>query len=486
MVVTSQSIDYQTALNLLYGRIDYERNATFPARLQGLHLDRMRRLLRGLGNPHQQLRVVHVAGTKGKGSTAAMLSSILTAAGYRTGLYTSPHLHCLQERMVVDGQPCSSAELAGLVEQARPAIEEMDQRAKTEPWGAGPTFFEITTALALRHFVQRSVALAVVEVGMGGRLDSTNVCHPLISVITSISYDHTCQLGNTLAAIAGEKAGIIKHAVPVVSGVTEPEPRDVIRRIATERGCPLWELGSDFSYRYRGSGASSQGAKLDYFHSTSGDPRGCEDLRLSLLGQHQARNAAVALTAIGRLRLLGWNITESAVRRGLASMRCPGRVEIVARHPTVVIDTAHNHASVAALLDVLDEVFTAGRRVLVFAATRDKDIRQMLHQLLPRFDRVIVTQYLQNPRAASPAAVQRLAQEVASQRGTEHVDPETLYTCETPADAWEMARQMTGAEDLICIAGSFFIAAEMRQLVEMGGGVAELENKTHSETLAAK
>ena len=470
MAATSHTIDYPAALELVYGRLDYERNATVPARLQGLHLDRMRRLLRGLGNPHQQLPVIHVAGTKGKGSTAAMLSSILTAAGYPTGLYTSPHLHGLQERMIVDGRLCSKAELVGLVERARPVIEEMDRHAVAEPWGRGPTFFEITTALALQHFAQRAVAAAVVEVGMGGRLDSTNVCQPRVSVITSISFDHTRQLGHTLAAIAAEKAGIIKHSVPVVSGVTEAEPRDVIRRIAVERGCPLWELGRDYSFRYRGSIASSPGATLDYFHNSAAGSHCWENLRLGLMGQHQAANAAVALTVVEQLRLLDWNITESAVRRGLASVSCPGRVEIVARHPTVVIDTAHNHASVAALLDVLDEVFAAGRRVLVFAATRDKDIRRMLQQLLPRFDHVIVTRYLQNPRAACPTAIRHLAQEVAAQLGTEQFQPDGLQACETPTEAWELARRMAGAEDLICIAGSFFIAAEMKQLSQTAAG----------------
>jgi len=484
MAVTRQTLDYQTALDLLYGRIDYESNATIPNRLQGLHLDRMRSLLRGLGDPHRQLRVVHLAGTKGKGSTAAMVSSILSAAGYRTGLYTSPHLHRLEERLVVDGQRCSPAELVDLVEQARPVIEKMDQQAKTEPWGEGPTFFEITTALALQHFVRRSVDLAVVEVGMGGRLDSTNVCHPLVSVITSISHDHTQQLGSTLAAIAAEKAGILKNGVPVVSGVTQDEPRAVIRRIAQERGCPLLELRREFSFRYRGPGASSGEATLDFSQNVPAARRCWEDLRLSLLGRHQASNAAVALAVIGQLQSDGWKIDEPDVRRGLVNVHCPGRIEVVGRRPTIVIDTAHNHASVAALLDVLNDVFTARRRVLVFAASRDKDIRRMLRQLLPRFDRVIITRYLQNPRAAPTDQVHRLAREVAEQLGTDRVDPGALYACGTPAEAWQIARNLVGPDDLVCVTGSFFVAAEIRPLVgnrvadSRGRRVVELASET--------
>ena len=235
------------ALRFLMDRIDYERTLSMPCSEEAFKLDRMRELLRRLGDPQNRMPIVHVAGTKGKGSTAAMMAAVLSAAGYRTGLFTSPHLDRVEERIVIDGQPCSAEELAALVELVRPAVEALDRETEVEkgtgpicrndPEGAahklelspcpplGPTYFEIITAAALCHFARRRVDAAVLEVGLGGRLDSTNVCTPAVSIITSISFDHVKQLGDTLAAIAAEKAGIIKPGVPVVSGVTADEPR---------------------------------------------------------------------------------------------------------------------------------------------------------------------------------------------------------------------------------------------------------------------
>ena len=230
-------------------------------------LERMRRLLAELGSPDENLPVIHVAGTKGKGSTAAMVAAALLAAGYRTGLFTSPHVLRIEERIQVDGRCIAPEDFEALLEEVRPAVERMDEEGEKGREGEGencgvspspslpfslscPTFFEIITALAFLHFTRQKVAAAVMEVGLGGRLDATNVCRPVVSVITSISFDHTQQLGNTLAAIAGEKAGIIRPGVPVVSGVIEPEPRDVIRRVCRERGAPLMELGVDFDFSY--------------------------------------------------------------------------------------------------------------------------------------------------------------------------------------------------------------------------------------------
>ncbi len=234
------------------GRINYERTATVPYNQRQLKLDRMRQLLVRLGQPDAGMKIVHVAGTKGKGSTSAMIAAMLTAAGYRTGVFSSPHLERIEERFAVDGQPCAAEELVVLVDRLRPVVQAMDEEAMREGDStAGPTYFEITTAMALLHFVERKVDAAVLEVGMGGRLDSTNVCLPVVSVITSISFDHMKQLGNTLAAIAREKAGIIKPGVPVVCGATEPEAQAVIGAVAREHGCRLIQLGEDFTFQYQ-------------------------------------------------------------------------------------------------------------------------------------------------------------------------------------------------------------------------------------------
>src|SRR5579884_2241460 len=230
------TMTYQQALAYWFGRVNYEQRSPEPADLK---LDRMRALAAALGNPQERLRIIHVAGSKGKGSTAAMLTSILRSAGYRTGLFTSPHLVHVEERIQVDGASITPVELTALLEDVRTASS-----------GLEPTFFEIATAAGFLHFVRRRVEVAVIEVGLGGRFDSTNICRPLLSVITSISFDHTQQLGNTLPQIAMEKAGIIKPGRPVVSGVTVPAARETIAAIARQRNAPLWELGADFDYSY--------------------------------------------------------------------------------------------------------------------------------------------------------------------------------------------------------------------------------------------
>jgi dihydrofolate synthase/folylpolyglutamate synthase len=461
---------YEQALSFLFDRIDYERATAVPYDRREFRLDRMRELLERLDNPQQTFPIVHLAGTKGKGSTAAMIAAVLSAAGRRTGLYSSPHLDRIEERLRIDGQPCSAAEFLELMELVRPAVEAMDRRAARGQGGGRPTYFEITTAMALVHFAQRGVEAAVVEVGMGGRLDSTNVCQPVVSVITTISFDHMKQLGNTLAAIAGEKAGIIKPGLPVVSGVVDPEPRDVIVAAAAQRGSRLIQLGRDFDFAYE----PPRELQIAYRQgSISFLPRAVEtepaysQVELGLLGRHQALNAAVAIATCAMLRGQGWLIPEAAVREGLASVRWPARVEVVARRPAVVVDAAHNVASIASLLTTLDESFTARRRFLVFATTQEKQVREMLAELLPKFDEIVLTRYLNNPRYVPLDELAALAREVAaSQNGWATAAlSERLHAAATPADAWRLVAKRATADDLICATGSFFLAAEMRHLL---------------------
>ncbi len=449
----------QAAQEFLFGRIDYERARNVPYRAREFKLARMHELLDRIGNPHHLLPTVHIAGTKGKGSTAAMIAAALTAAGYRTGLFTSPHLDRLEERLAVDGRPCSAAELVELIERLIPAVKAMDEAVAGDPSEDGPTYFEIVTAMALLHFAQRQVEAAVLEVGLGGRLDSTNVCRPLVSAITSISLDHTRQLGHTLPSIAREKAGIIKPGVPVVSGVTDAGPRQVIREVCRVQACQLAELGVDFDFVYhppKGLETAPALGKVDFHSSGAGGDRHRRGVKLALLGRHQAANAAVALALLEELRRIGWTIPEEAVRDGLAALTWPARVELVARRPAVVIDTAHNPASIDALIRVLDESFSVRRRLLVFATTYDKDMRGMLSRLLPGFDHVFLTRYLSNPRAVPPEELAAAAAEI-SQR--------PCRVCPSPAEAWTQVLALAGPDDLICVTGSFFLAAEIRQQI---------------------
>jgi dihydrofolate synthase/folylpolyglutamate synthase len=430
---------------------------SFPYRSEELKLDRMRQLLERLGSPQRDLPVVHVAGTKGKGSTSAMLAAILTAAGYRTGLFTSPHLERIEERLAIDGRICSPAELVELVRQVQPAVEAMDREGSGWPSSNSPTFFEITTAMALLHFAGQKADAVILEVGLGGRLDSTNVCRPRVSVITSISLDHMRQLGNTVEAIAWEKAGIIKPGVPLVSGVATPGPREVIRGICRRRHAPLAELGLDFSFEYsppqRVDAAPAMG-NLDFHYHSPGRAYDYAGLSLGLLGRHQAANAATALAALDELERAGWSISTAALRAGLAGLKWPARIELLGRRPTVIVDAAHNVASVEALLATLDESFAARRRLLLFATTREKDVRGMLQRLLPGFDEVVFTRYLNNPRAVPPEEIAAIASELSGRQYASYTDP---------LEAWRDVRARASTDDLICVTGSFFIAAEIRR-----------------------
>ncbi|MHB8862477.1 MAG: bifunctional folylpolyglutamate synthase/dihydrofolate synthase, partial [Pirellulaceae bacterium] len=242
--------DYQSASDFLFGRINYERTRGVPYCSRVFKLHRMQQLVARLGHPERTFPAIHIAGTKGKGSTAAMIASVLQAGGFRIGLYTSPHLQRLEERFVVDGRPCDEETLVRLLAHLQPTILELDEQARQEREQQGPTYFEITTAAALIHFRDQRVDAAVLEVGLGGRLDSTNICQPIVTAITSISFDHTRQLGNTLSAIAREKAGIIKPGIPLITGVTQPEPFGVIQQVARDNGAPLLALGRDFDFDY--------------------------------------------------------------------------------------------------------------------------------------------------------------------------------------------------------------------------------------------
>ncbi len=407
-----------------FGRVNYEVRAAQPADLK---LERMRALMRLLGDPQDRLRVVHVAGTKGKGSTCAMLAAVLQQAGYRVGLFTSPHLERVEERIQVDRVPIGTAELAARLAEVRQAVERLER-------GLGPvaTFFEIATAVGFLHFLYRRCDIAVIEVGLGGRFDSTNVCRPLVSVITTIGFDHMAQLGPTLEAIAYQKGGIIKRGVPVVCGVEQEGPRRVLRELAAELHAPWVAVRPE-------------------------DRQRADRYDLPLLGEHQRANCAIALRVVEVLRQQGWSIPEAAVGEGLARLQWPGRIELLGQQPLVVLDTAHNVPSVAALVRTLAGLPVRGMRRVIFAVSSDKQYVEMLQLLAEYFDVFYLTQYGRNPRCVP---VERLAAVLGA------ADPsrrQELYP--TSAAAWAAAWQQAAPDDLICVTGSMFLAGELRPLV---------------------
>jgi dihydrofolate synthase/folylpolyglutamate synthase len=423
----------EEALGWWSGHVNYEQR---PPVSEDLKLDRMRGLLARLGDPHRFLRIVHITGSKGKGSVAAMLASVLQQAGYRTGLFTSPHLVNVEERFQVAGEPISRAELTQLLCEVRQAVGGTPESI--------PTFFEIGTAVGFLHFWRRRVEAAVIEVGLGGRLDSTNVCSSVVSVITSISFDHVKILGNTLARIAWEKAGIIKPRRPVISGVPQPEPASVIASVAAARGAPLRQAGRDFTFQSPPATPREPFSLVQVRTALRTWPM----LRVGLLGPHQAANASVAVATVEELQRLGWTIPDTAVQRGLEAVHWPARMELIRVQPPVLLDCAHNAASAEALVQTLQTAFPTRPRVLVFASSNDKDVAGMFAHLRDAFDEVIFTRYTTNPRAVPP-------RELAEQWGGGQV-------IESPHEAVRVAMQNGG---FVCVTGSIFLAGEVRPLL---------------------
>ncbi|WP_152051401.1 bifunctional folylpolyglutamate synthase/dihydrofolate synthase [Tautonia marina] len=446
---------YRDCIDRLYARLDYER-VGMPASASSieLRLARMRRLLRQLGDPQHHLRIVHVAGTKGKGSTSTMIASALSAGGIKTGLFTSPHLHRLEERFVIDGAMMDPSELIDLYESVLPSVETVERQW---PAPVGLTFFEVTTAMGLLHFARSGCRAVALEVGMGGRLDSTNVVRPAVSVITSISLDHVRQLGPTLGHIAAEKGGILKRGTPAVIGVAEPEPRDVIHAIARARRCPIRQIGVDFECSYEPP--TPPLARPDHGRvAVRTWRRDWGSLACPLPGEHQARNLAVALAALDALGESNpeLDVSAEAVVRGMAGLQWPARVEVVGEAPWLVIDGAHNVASAEALAETLQSCFPKVPRTLVFGTSREKDLPGQLRALLPLFEAVVATRFVENPRAVDPETVAEAVVQLGGPPCVIAADP-TLALSE--------ARRITPASGLICVTGSLFLAAEARASV---------------------
>ena len=429
---------YNQALDYLYSFVDYSLKKSSELAKANFNLERMRELMVLLGSPEQKYPILHVAGTKGKGSTSALMAAALTAAGKKTGLYTSPHLQDYVERIQIDGRPVSHAGLVELVEHVKPHVAVVPQL----------TTFEITTAISLLYFAQQNVDAAVIEVGLGGRLDATNVVTPRVSIITSLSYDHMAVLGNTLALIAAEKAGIIKPGVPVVSSPQNEEALAVLEGVAKEQHAPLTLVGRDVVFE--AGEHSLDGQTLTIMDRRSPTPISKSViLRIPLLGQHQVANAATAYAA---LEISGLNVTDDAIRKGFAGVTWPCRFEIVRREPPVILDSAHNQDSFEKLVQTLEDYFPGRLVLLIFGSSEDKDIAGMLAALKGRLKLVLATKAV-HPRAIEPEKIV----ETANRLG---VLAETAASVDAAlARALELAA--SGGE-IVLSAGSMFVTAEVK------------------------
>jgi len=435
--MSDTEIAYNKALDFLYSFVDYSLKHISELAKAEFNLDRMFALMEELGNPQLKYPILHVAGTKGKGSVSALCASALQAAGYTVGLYTSPHLVDYCERIQVNGEPISHEQMVELVEEIKPAVAKIPKL----------TTFEITTALGFLAFARNNVNAAVIEVGLGGRLDATNLVMPKVSVITSLSYDHMAVLGNTLAEIAGEKAGIIKQGVPVVSSPQKEEALEVLKRVAKLRECTFTLVGKDVKFELLESSLDGQTLHLSSFVFPAIEQPHVLELKIPLLGSHQIENAATAYTA---LKTSGIEISDESIQKGFSQVQWHARFEILRREPPVVIDSAHNRDSALRLRETLDEYFPGRPVILIFCTLEDKDISGMLEELKPRIEYVLAT-HADHPRAPS-------AEWIAEQVGKVDIPVEAV----TPvATALERALELAGEQKVVLSAGSVAFAGEV-------------------------
>ncbi|HEX7568812.1 MAG TPA: folylpolyglutamate synthase/dihydrofolate synthase family protein [Anaerolineaceae bacterium] len=443
---------YQQALDYLYSFVDYSLTRNLRYSAEKFDLGRMEALMERLGNPHRPYPVIHIAGTKGKGSTAAMTASALQAAGYQVGFYSSPHLQEYTERIQINTCQITHLELVELVAELKPYVAVIPRL----------TTFELTTALAFLFFARRKVDAAVVEVGLGGRLDATNVVTPLVSVITSLSMDHMNILGDTLAQIAFEKAGIIKPGRPVVMAPQKEEAQRVVVRVAGERGSRLVQVGQEYLFAPLSHNLERQTLAVwsiaeqplvnEYIETAGRNHWQPTRLTIPLLGHHQVENAATAYTTLQVARQEGLKISEAAIVQGFLSVHWPGRFEFISRMPVLVVDSAHNRDSALKLRQAIDDYLPGKPVILIFGASEDKDVEGMFAELLPRVGRVIATQSI-HPRAMDANKLVELAHHfgVISQA----VVPVEL--------ALEKALELAGEEAAVVAAGSLFVAAAVRE-----------------------
>lgn len=435
---------YTSAMDYLSLQTNYERRP--PRRNQRGHytLERMKKLLGDLGNPQDQFKAVHVAGTKGKGSTATMLAEMLINNDMKVGLYTSPHVMDLRERIVIDHDMISKPKLAKLI--ARVAEVSAGYEDKK------PTYFEILTAVALLWFAEEKIDIAVIETGLGGTYDATNLVNPVVCAITSISVDHIPQLGDNVEKIAAEKAGILKKGVPVISSPQEPGVKKVLKRAAQDVECDLAFAGDDirFSYRFEASREAGPQARICVTTPTSH----FDHLLVPLVGEHQAVNCGVAIGVLDRLKQIGYKIDDEKAVSGLTNVRMLGRMEMICEEPRVIGDGAHNAASIEALMRAIGQNVPYDSMVVIFGCCSDKDVDGMLKLIQLGADKVIFTK-IGSPRSADPADLAHRFAEVSGRMA--QVAP-------TLAAAFEIAEKAVTREDLICVTGSFYLVSDAKKL----------------------
>ena len=425
---------YQRSLDYLYGLEKF-------GMIFGL--TKVEEILEAVGNPHREIQAIHIGGTNGKGSTAAIIASILRKEGYRVGLYTSPHLIRFTERMKVNEKEIEKEEVASLTEWMRERIETA---------GVAPpfTFFDFTTAMAFLYFKQKMVDLAVLEVGLGGRLDSTNVIDPLLSIITNIGKDHEDVLGKGILRIAREKAGIIKESRPLITAATQPQVLRLFSKICREKKAPFFRVGKEFRYVLAGEGSFSY----------EGLYRKLWGLSLNLRGSHQMINATTALGAMEILDDLGYRVSNDAMTEGLKEVDWPGRLEVVCSSPRVLLDGAHNPDGALSLKESLEKDFEYHHLVLLIGIMKDKDVHSILHSLSPLADRIILTRPGMD-RAASPALLRKAL-------GRNGKKAEVI---EDFRKAIDKGLSLTGEEDILCITGSLYTVGEARSYFLPRGGL---------------
>jgi len=434
---------YQQAIDYLFKRTDYEKEENLRYNVTTFSLERMEKLLSLLGDPHNKIPTVHIAGTKGKGSTATMLAKMLEANDYKVGLYTSPHVLHLHERITVNSEMISDSEMRGLLNRIYAPVEKL---SKTDP----PTFFEIMTALAFMYFVDKAVDIAVIETGLGGRLDSTNVIKPQLIGITSLSIDHQQQLGETIDRIAEEKAGVLKQGVPTITVQQEPAAMQVLKSHAIALKAPFSVTGSDidFSHRFETSREHGPHTRICLTTPTSR----FEHLRVPLHGKHQAINCGLALAMLDKLKSIGYKIDNDKASEGLQKVSLPGRMEMISNDPRIMIDAAHNAASIRALVHAIGQNIPYDSMVVIFGCNNDKDIMGMLQELQYGADKVIFTRS-NSAKAVSPEDLAEMYTELCGKM------------CQSAASlgqALQLAKSAVSKEDLICITGSFYLIGQAK------------------------
>jgi len=428
-------IEYNKALDYLYSFVDYSLKHSSELAKAEFNLDRMFALMQELGNPQNKYPIIHVAGTKGKGSVSALCASALQAGAYKVGLYTSPHLIDYCERIQVNGEPIPHELMVELVEEIKPAVARVPFL----------TTFEITTALGFLAFARQGCTAAVVEVGLGGRLDATNIVTPKVSVITSLSYDHMAVLGDTLAKIAGEKAGIIKQGVPVVSSPQKDEALKVLERVVGEKECSFTLVGKDVSFGRMGASLESQTLNITSFYHPSKFI-----VTIPLLGEHQVENSATAYTA---LKVSMLELSDESIQKGFSQVKWRARFEIARRYPPLIFDSAHNQDSFIKLRETLDEYFPNHQVYLIFGASEDKNLPGMFAEMKTKIKKLIVTR-ADHPRALPPEQIV----ELANQAG---VESEAVTPVESAlARALELSKN---DGSIVLSAGSMFVTAEIMQ-----------------------